>query len=95
MQFQVASGKLRKDKDGNWEFEYDSPVGSESSDEDDLRTAKPPSSAGNAENPQIPEEIGVPGETLNLVSYLFLLPHSSQFCLALLRCKFHTCIGAF
>lgn len=63
----VASGKLRKDKDGNWEFEYDSPVGSESSDEDDLRTAKPPSSAGNAENPQIPEEIGVPGETLNLV----------------------------
>lgn len=30
----VASGKLRKDKDGNWEFEYDSPAGSESSDEE-------------------------------------------------------------
>lgn len=26
---QVASGKLRKDKDGNWEFEYDSQSGSE------------------------------------------------------------------
>ncbi|WKY09681.1 hypothetical protein Q1695_002215 [Nippostrongylus brasiliensis] len=63
----VASGKLRKDKDGNWEFEYDSPAGSESSDEDELRTAKAPTgSVGNVEAPQA-EDTNVPGETLNLV----------------------------
>ncbi|EPB66645.1 kinase domain protein [Ancylostoma ceylanicum] len=61
----VASGKLRKDKDGNWEFEYDSPPGSESSDEEEV--AKPPAVA-NAENtPAAGVETGAPGETLNLV----------------------------
>ncbi|KAL6744364.1 hypothetical protein Aduo_017305 [Ancylostoma duodenale] len=61
----VASGKLRKDKDGNWEFEYDSPPGSESSDEEE--PAKPPAVA-NAENtPAAGVEPGAPGETLNLV----------------------------
>ncbi|KAJ1369793.1 Germinal center kinase 3 [Parelaphostrongylus tenuis] len=60
----VASGKLRKDKDGNWEFEYDSPVGSESSEEDDLHSAKGQiSSTANEQN----VETGAPGETLNLV----------------------------
>ncbi|KAK6757639.1 hypothetical protein RB195_015449 [Necator americanus] len=64
---QVASGKLRKDKDGNWEFEYDSPPGSESSDEEEPRRA-PLSSEGNAENvPAGGAEAGAPGETLNLV----------------------------
>ncbi|ETN78743.1 kinase domain protein [Necator americanus] len=63
----VASGKLRKDKDGNWEFEYDSPPGSESSDEEEPRRA-PLSSEGNAENvPTGGAEAGAPGETLNLV----------------------------
>ncbi|KAK6023592.1 hypothetical protein OSTOST_10613 [Ostertagia ostertagi] len=52
----VASGKLRKDKDGNWEFEYDSPAGSESSDEDDVQTAKGAvTSTTNAENPNTEE----------------------------------------
>lgn len=61
----MASGKLRKDKDGNWEFEYDSPPGSESSDEEEV--AKPPAVA-NAENTQATGvEAGAPGETLNLV----------------------------
>uniref|UniRef100_A0A8R1DXB7 non-specific serine/threonine protein kinase n=1 Tax=Caenorhabditis japonica TaxID=281687 RepID=A0A8R1DXB7_CAEJA len=31
----VASGKLRKDAHGNWEFEYDSPEESDDSDDDD------------------------------------------------------------
>ncbi|KHJ78759.1 hypothetical protein OESDEN_21618, partial [Oesophagostomum dentatum] len=58
----VASGKLRKDKDGNWEFEYDSPPGSESSDEEE--PVKPPAAAENAPNAGV--EPGAPGETLNL-----------------------------
>ncbi|KJH53650.1 kinase domain protein [Dictyocaulus viviparus] len=58
----VASGKLRKDKDGNWEFEYDSPVGSESSDEDDLHAAKRSMIAESRT-----EDVSAPGETLNLV----------------------------
>ncbi|KAF1755281.1 hypothetical protein GCK72_021850 [Caenorhabditis remanei] len=36
----VASGKLRKDAHGNWEFEYDSPQESEDSDEDDEEREK-------------------------------------------------------
>ena len=62
----MASGKLRKDKDGNWEFEYDSPPGSESSDEEEL--AKRPAATENA--PGV--EPGAPGETLNLVCYFLI-----------------------
>ncbi|CAJ0588704.1 unnamed protein product [Cylicocyclus nassatus] len=57
----VASGKLRKDKDGNWEFEYDSPPGSESSDEEEQAKPAPAANAGAGVEPS------APGETLNLV----------------------------
>ncbi|PAV84919.1 hypothetical protein WR25_21778 [Diploscapter pachys] len=43
----VASGKLRKDKDGNWEFEYDSPEDSEE-DEEGVEGEKPASSKESA-----------------------------------------------
>ncbi|VDL68544.1 unnamed protein product [Nippostrongylus brasiliensis] len=83
----VASGKLRKDKDGNWEFEYDSPAGSESSDEDELRTAKAPTgSVGNVEAPQA-EDTNVPGETLNLVSLLHLYYNTFLVVMKFLYCS--------
>ncbi|CAB3397859.1 unnamed protein product [Caenorhabditis bovis] len=61
----VASGKLRKDQYGNWEFEYDSPE-SDTDDEDDDGQMKEPrksdrdANSGNSQNDDS-------SETLNLV----------------------------
>ncbi|CAI4222691.1 unnamed protein product [Auanema sp. JU1783] len=58
----VASGKLKKDKDGNWEFEYDSPPGSDESSDEDEHCPKESDAA-----PQVqPTGEGEP-QTLNLV----------------------------
>ncbi|CAD6186658.1 unnamed protein product [Caenorhabditis auriculariae] len=60
----VASGKLRKDKDGNWEFEYDSPAGTDSSDEDEDKPERPRKSDADSSG----NDSGInQGETLNLV----------------------------
>lgn len=63
----VASGKLKKDQYGNWEFEYDEPAESESEDEDDAggKTVRDAPQPG----PESQEEHGdlEAGETLNLV----------------------------
>ncbi|EFP00799.1 CRE-GCK-3 protein [Caenorhabditis remanei] len=62
----VASGKLRKDAHGNWEFEYDSPQESEDSDEDDEEREKKKKEqvAPSAQQRDAPLEAT---ETLNLV----------------------------
>ncbi|KAF8381532.1 gck-3 [Pristionchus pacificus] len=64
----VASGKLKKGPDGNWEFEYDSPENTDSSDEDE-EVRKPAAAAGAAAvGGAEPAGDGVQmGDTINLV----------------------------
>ncbi|CAO4382767.1 unnamed protein product [Caenorhabditis nigoni] len=68
----VASGKLRKDAHGNWEFEYDSPQESDS-DEDEEREKKKEkkeqaaAAAAAAAPAQAPEAGNQSSETLNMV----------------------------
>lgn len=66
----VQSGKLKKDKDGNWEFEYDTP-GNEDSDgssgehsENDNATLRP---TRNVDRPGVSEGSTIAPKTLNLV----------------------------
>ncbi|GMT08875.1 hypothetical protein PFISCL1PPCAC_172 [Pristionchus fissidentatus] len=61
---QVASGKLKKGPDGNWEFEYDSPENTDSSDEEEDGAARSKSAAAAAESAGDGVQIG---DTINLV----------------------------
>jgi hypothetical protein len=75
---QVQSGKFKKDKDGNWEFEYDTPKGSDDSSEEhseaENATIQPgqsndrPSVSGMGQDGQ---PMGDMSQTLNLVKNIF------------------------
>uniref|UniRef100_A0A7E4VUF4 non-specific serine/threonine protein kinase n=1 Tax=Panagrellus redivivus TaxID=6233 RepID=A0A7E4VUF4_PANRE len=59
----VASGKLKKDKDGNWEFEYDDPDTGSSDEEGDDKTVKAATEGIQGLSVSAPP----PPKTLNLV----------------------------
>lgn len=60
----MASGKLKKDKDGNWEFEPEDAGDAEDSDSDSDEPEKPIAAS-------VPGVAVTPDTTLNLVSSSF------------------------
>lgn len=71
----VASGKLKKDKDGNWEFEYDNDDSGDSEEHDNAATIQGGTVAGAVYSPIESATIGATSEnvapptTLNLVIF--------------------------
>lgn len=64
----VASGKLRKDAHGNWEFEYDSPQESDSDEDEDGEKKKKPEQQASTATQQAPNDAANQStETLNMV----------------------------